>query len=325
MQYYLFVHFKEKLTPDGEQVYFGLSKDGYNWESVNEGRPVLYSVLGERGVRDFTIVRAKNGKFYILATDLCLAYEMTRTYHESWCLIKREGSHNLMLWESDDLCHFKPQREITVGHENGGCCWAPDVIYDEENDDYILHWSSPRMHMDCKEYIDGMKMCIWYSRTKDFKTFTEAKILYEKEDSGIIDSCMIKENGRFYLFVKSEKHPCGVILLQSDKITGPFSRMNQFDEEMAKLAGGAGNYEAPCIYKLDKGGYVLNLDFFGLPGKGQGYVPFVADTMASGVFRRSDKDFSYPYGFKHGTILPISEEEYERIKTFDYDNEQYRK
>ena len=28
MQAYLFVHFREKTTPDGEQVYFGVSKDG---------------------------------------------------------------------------------------------------------------------------------------------------------------------------------------------------------------------------------------------------------------------------------------------------------
>ena len=32
MQAYLFVHFREKTTPDGEQVYFGVSKDGFNWK-----------------------------------------------------------------------------------------------------------------------------------------------------------------------------------------------------------------------------------------------------------------------------------------------------
>ena len=41
MQAYLFVHFREKTTPDGEQVYFGVSKDGFNWEEVNGGAPVL--------------------------------------------------------------------------------------------------------------------------------------------------------------------------------------------------------------------------------------------------------------------------------------------
>ena len=38
---YLFTHFKEKLTPDGEQVYFALSKDGFNWTEVNGGEPIL--------------------------------------------------------------------------------------------------------------------------------------------------------------------------------------------------------------------------------------------------------------------------------------------
>lgn len=39
---YLFVHFKEKSTPDGEQVYFGVSNDGFHWEKVNGGNPVFW-------------------------------------------------------------------------------------------------------------------------------------------------------------------------------------------------------------------------------------------------------------------------------------------
>lgn len=59
MQAYLFVHFREKTTPDGEQVYFGVSKDGFNWEEVNGGAPVLWAYYGDKGVRDFTVVAAK--------------------------------------------------------------------------------------------------------------------------------------------------------------------------------------------------------------------------------------------------------------------------
>lgn len=81
MQAYLFVHFREKTTPDGEQVYFGLSKDGFHWEAVNEGNPVLWAYHGDKGVRDFTVTRAQNGKFYILATDLSLSYGMRNQYH----------------------------------------------------------------------------------------------------------------------------------------------------------------------------------------------------------------------------------------------------
>ena len=102
---YLFVHFREKATPDGEQVYFGLSRDAFHWEQVNEGRPVLWAYYGDKGVRDHTITRSADGKkFYILSTDLCLCYGMRDQYHRSWEEIGRKGSHFLSLWESEDLC-----------------------------------------------------------------------------------------------------------------------------------------------------------------------------------------------------------------------------
>ena len=47
-------------------------------------------------------------------------------------------------------------------------------------------------------------------------------------------------------------------------------------------------------------------------------MPFVADSLASGNFIKSDAAFSFPYGFKHGTILKISMEEDQRIKDHDW-------
>ena len=115
MQAYLFVHFREKTTPDGEQVYFGVSKDGFNWEEVNGGAPVLWAYYGDKGVRDFTVVRCKNPqtgkeKFVILATDLSLSYGMRGQYHHSWDEIGHNGSKSLAIWESDDLVNWKEQR-----------------------------------------------------------------------------------------------------------------------------------------------------------------------------------------------------------------------
>ena len=106
MQAYLFVHFREKTTPDGEQVYFGVSKDGFNWEEVNGGAPVLWAYYGDKGVRDFTVTRCKNPqtgkeKFVILATDLSLSYGMRGQYHHSWDEIGHNGSKSLAIWESD--------------------------------------------------------------------------------------------------------------------------------------------------------------------------------------------------------------------------------
>ena len=83
-QAYLFVHFREKTTPDGEQVYFGISRDGFHWEAVNDGAPVLWAYYGDKGVRDFTITHSiETGKYYIFATDLSLSYGMRNQYHNS--------------------------------------------------------------------------------------------------------------------------------------------------------------------------------------------------------------------------------------------------
>ncbi|MCR5153263.1 MAG: glycoside hydrolase family 43 protein [Lachnospiraceae bacterium] len=318
MQHYLFVHFKEKRTPDGEQIYFAISKDGFHWEAINGGQPVLWAMLNEKGVRDATIARAENGKFYIIATDLSLSYMMREVYKDNWGNVVRNGSNCLMMWESEDLLHWSKEKALPVRKPGSGCCWAPDVIQDKKTGEIILHWSSPLVDKD-------MKMCIHYTKTRDFEHFTEPKVLYEKEDADVIDSCMVEEKGKFYLWVKSDKNPCGVIMLESDCITGPFTRRYEFDEEMKGLTGGSGSYEAPTACRLEDGGYNLFLDFFGVKGKGQGYVPFRSNDISTAVFKRADADFSYPYGFKHGTILAISEEEYEKIKNFDYDAESYNR
>lgn len=308
MEAYLFVHFKEKRTPDGEQVYFALSTDGFRWEQVNGGNPVLESRLGEKGVRDHTIVRANNGKFYIISTDLSLANSFHGKYRGNWKNIGIEGSKSLALWESDDLTNWSEQRLVQLGDGRFGCLWAPDVIYDPRQDDYVLHWSSSHASNDY-----GPK-AIYYSRTRDFENFTVPKLLCRKEDSGIIDSAVYEENGSFYRFLKSENNPETIILEKGSSIAGSdYVRSEAFDEEMAKLRQGV--YEAPTAFRLKDGKWCLMLDFYGVEGEGQGYVPFVSDSLESGRFVRSDESFSFPYGFKHGTVLPITAEEYDRIKT----------
>ena len=81
---YLFVHFKEKITPDGEQVYFGISRDGINWEQVNGGNPILTSTMSQKGCRDIEIVRLHTGGFVILTTDLCIAYHFDENYNVAY-------------------------------------------------------------------------------------------------------------------------------------------------------------------------------------------------------------------------------------------------
>ena len=85
-------------------------------------------------------------------------------------------------------------------------------------------------------------------------------------------------------------------------MTGPFERVE------------AGQYEAPTAVCLENGKWCLFLDYYGVPGEGQGYVPFVADSLASGRFVRSDESFHFPYGFMLGRIIMICWEEFEWIR-----------
>lgn len=290
---------------------FGLSRDGFNWESVNDGRPVMWAYYGDRGVRDFTVIRSEiDGKFYVLATDLSLAYTMRAHRSDFWKFVSEQGSKSLAVWESEDLVHWSEQRLVQIGDEDFGCLWAPDIIFDREAGDYVVHWSSAHRS---NQY--GNK-AIWYARTKDFKTFTKPEILYKKEDSEVIDSAVYEEDGRYYMFLKSHGNPNRCMLLSSDRITGEYRRVEAFDRSMEKVQ--AGLYEAPTAVRLEDGRWCLFLDFYGASGAGQGYVPFVADSLASGEFVRADEKFSFPYGFKHGTILTITPEEYDRIKSHDW-------
>ena len=137
---YLFVHFREMTSPDGEQVYFALSEDGFHWESLNDGKPVLWAYYGDYGVRDMTIFRdPKTGICHIFATDLSLSYGMRGKYNHSWDNIREKGSKALAHWQSEDLIHWGEEELLRVADDRFGCVWAPDVIYDKENNEYVLH------------------------------------------------------------------------------------------------------------------------------------------------------------------------------------------
>ena len=48
---YLFVHFTGEQQY-GEQIYFSISRDGLHWKDLNDGKPILYSETGMKGVEE---------------------------------------------------------------------------------------------------------------------------------------------------------------------------------------------------------------------------------------------------------------------------------
>ncbi len=303
---YLFTHFKEKITPDGEQVYFAVSKDGFNWEQLNGGNPILTAEKGFKGCRDIEIVRLFDGSFAILTTDECIVYRMDENYQVNWKVVNRTGSKCLRMWRTEDLINFSEETLLPIGTENFGCMWAPEVYRDDEKEEYLIHWGST-----VKE-DDYSHMSIFCSRTKDFVSFTEPQMFFTK-DNEILDTHIRKIGDTYHMFYKNADHPPMNMHATAKSLDGPWEHDKAFEEYMASL-GNAGSYEAPTTIVLPDGRWCLMIDFFGCEKAKMGYVPFVSEKPGDSNFTMAKESFSFPYGFKHGGTVEISDEEYIRLK-----------
>lgn len=302
---YLFAHFKEKITPDGEQVYFALSRDGLHFHQLNGGEPILTSTMGEKGCRDIEVVRLHTGGFVVLTTDLSIAYRMDEEHKVDWSVVNSTGSKKLCMWKTDDLVHFSEQRLVGFGRDDFGCMWAPEVFFDSEREEYLIHWGST-----VKE--DGYRhMSIYCCTTKDFESFSQPKLYFTKSNE-ILDSHIQKVGDTYHLFYKNADSPSMNMHAVSDNLYGPFTHDEKLEQYMATLEK-PGCYEAPTAYALPDGRWCLMLDFFGCEREKMGYVPFISPAVGDCRFQRIPEAASFPYGFKHGRVLAITEEEYIRI------------
>ncbi len=302
MSAYLFVHFSgSEKSADEEQIYFSVSKDGQTWHTLNNKKPILTSTMGERGVRDPHIVRSPEGdKFFLIATDLSIfnrAYDPNR-----WSTCQRNGSKSIMIWESSDLVHWSNQRMAQVAPDNAGCAWAPESVYDSEKGAYMVFWAS-------KVSDDNYStQRIYRCYTKDFEHFTEPEIYIDGGTVSNIDTTFIKDKGEYYRFTKNETNS-SVTMMRSSSLDGAFSDVGTYT-----LNGEAGNmvtgYEGPTAYKMngtDK--WCLLLDFY---SQSAGYKPFVTDDITVGNFT-SAQDFEFDMKYRHGTVIPITQDEYDAL------------
>ncbi len=303
---YIFAHFKEKITPDGEAVYFAVSKDGCNWESVNNGNPVLTSSLGDKGCRDIEIVRLHTGGFVILTTDLCIATKFDENYNVDWKHINSHGSKALCMWKSDDLINFSEQRLLPIGRADFGCMWAPEVFFDEEKEEYLIHWGSTSK----EDNYTHMK--IYCCVTKNFEIFSEPKVFFEKENE-ILDSHITKVDDTYHLFYKNSSNPPMNMHATSKNLYGPYKHDEEFQKYMQEEVYYPGSYEGTTTFTLPDGRWCFMADFFGCEKDKMGYVPFISSKPGDMHFTRCPDDFKFPYGFKHGKVIEITDEEYNRL------------
>ena len=302
---YLYVHFKREAV-DGEQIYFALSEgnDPLRFNDLNGGEPVLRSTLGEGGVRDPHIVRSPEGdRFYMVATDLCLYKSHDWDRHQRW------GSRSIMVWESTDLVNWGEGRLVEVAPPEAGNTWAPESVWDPEQEAYLVHWSS-KVYGGLEHEGESHNR-ILYATTRDFREFSEPRVWIDR-GWHTIDTTVIEHEGVYYRYLKDERSrthgvPKGKSIFSetATSLTG----------EWKPLAEGIGlgpisQGEGPLAYKSNtEEKWFLWIDEFAPDRR---YVPFETTDLAGGQWTPSE-DFRLPRDPCHGVVLPVTAEEYEHL------------
>ncbi len=212
---YLFAFFRNEK--DG--LHLASSADGLHWEALNGDKSFLKpQVSADKLMRDPTLQQGPDGIFHLLWTD-------------SWTG-KSIGYAN-----SKDLIHWSDQVELPVmaAEPTTKMSWAPEMRYDAESKEWLIYWSST------VGTTPGQRT--YATTTKDFKTFTPAKLFFDPGFGEIDASILADDNGKFLMFYKHGGQ--GNQIATADKLQGPY----QNTETMVAFPG-TDQWEAPWPMKI---------------------------------------------------------------------------
>lgn len=287
---YLFCYFTGN-EPENESVHFAVSDDGYNFSALNNNEKIITQSLGKKCCRDPFIFRDEDNVFHIIATDM-------RCY-DGWC-----NNNSMIVWDSKNLVNWENERIIDFSQfdetKSANRVWAPQVIFDKFKNEYMIYWT----HNNADDNLDTIT---WYAYTKDFKTLVTKPAVLFKPKSGLcgIDADIIEVNGKYYLY-EADGEKDAICYAVAEKPDGPY-----FEPDDNKVSVADTALEGNCIYKiLDTEKYVLIADQF----KAGGY--FMQETVDMIHFKKVSGfslDRLHP---RHGSMLHITDEEYERLKEY---------
>lgn len=300
---YLFAYFRnDAKSTNGENVFYAVSKDGYNYEALNGGVPVASASQGTGHSRDPYIMKAQDGaeyKYYMVATDANTTNNYNNTGLHTW------GSNDLITW--DELAN--PQFATDKG---GGSktitnmCWAPEAIWDPVAGKYMVYFSSNEADSAANESSK-----IWYSYTSDFKNFDEKQLLFDP-GYGVIDADITPyKNGYVMMYKKEASSGTGAKKVWYTFKTGksPSNSDGEYDAANAKIFESVSNTQAegPQVFPISgTSSYGVLVDYFSDGGFGFSYT---SDFESYSKISADNCSINH-LNPSHGCIIPISDMEY---------------
>lgn len=286
---YLFVYFTGNSIND-ESIHFAISKDGYRFIALNQNNAVIDSkaISSSGGVRDPHILRAADGKtFYMVATDMISS--------KGW-----NSNRAMVLLKSQDLVHWTSSvvniQQRFPGNETLQRVWAPQTIYDKAAGKYMIYWSM-------KHGNDPDKIYYAYANADFTGLETEPRQLFFSPTNGAcIDGDIVYKDGQYHLFFKTEGDGAGIKIAVSNKLTSGYVLNNRYVQQTKDPVEGSG------VFKLnDKEGYILMYDVY---TKGRYQFTYSKDLVD---FKVVDKEVQMNFHPRHGTVMPITSEEANRL------------
>ena len=278
---YLFSYFKDN-GQDG--LHLAYSYDGFKWTALKNDKSFLHPVLSKDSLmRDPCIIRGADNKFHMVWTV-------------SW------NERGIGYASSPDLINWSKQQYLLVMvHEDSARnCWAPELTYDAKSKEYMIYWATtiPGRFAAGDESGDGKyNHRIYYVTTKDFKDFSETKLLYDK-GFNVIDASIVPDGKKFIMFLKDEtRYPPqkNIRIATSTKLTEGFSKPSMPI---------TGNYwaEGPTAIKIGNQ-WVVYFDKY----QDHKYGAVTSADLVNWT-DISDK-IQMPEGIRHGTVFIITKKE----------------
>ena len=281
----LFSYFKG----NGDGLHFAYSEDGYQWKTLKADSIFLKPTAGkDKLMRDPCIIRGADGKFHMVWTV-------------SW------NEKGIGYASSPDLIHWSEQQYIPVmgGEAGARNCWAPEITYDDRKKRYLIYWATTinnRFPQKDTAAESKYNHRMYYTTTKDFKTFTKTKLFYEPGFS-VIDASIVKNKKKQYLmFLKNETRwpeEKNIRVATTKRLKKKFG---------APSAPITGKYwaEGPTALKLGNQ-WIVYFDKY----RDHAYGAVASSDLKTWI-DVSDK-VSFPQGIRHGTAFLISRAEFNQL------------
>lgn len=174
-------------------LHLAYSHDGLVWTALQDDRSFLAPGVGGGLMRDPCIARGPDGVFHMVWTT-------------GWF------DRGIGVAHSKDLVHWSEQRFVPVmEHEPDAFnCWAPEILYDAEDGDFLVYWSTtiagrfPETDGRGEDLPRGTANHRAYcATTRDFETWTPTRVFYD-DGFSVIDATLVALDDRYAMVVKDE-------------------------------------------------------------------------------------------------------------------------